>query len=53
MYSGVPIMAPVWVNSVCWVNAWLVALAMPKSITLGTGFPSTRETRMLVGFRSR
>jgi hypothetical protein len=53
MYSGVPISAPVCVKSVCCVNDWFVALAMPKSITFGTGFPSTSVTRMFVGFRSR
>ena len=31
----------------------LVALARPKSITLGTGLPSWLSTRMFVGLRSR
>ena len=40
MYSGVPTTAPRPVNSVCSVSGWPVALATPKSITLGTGLPS-------------
>ena len=35
MYSGVPINWPCWVKIVCSVNCWLVALAIPKSITFG------------------
>jgi hypothetical protein len=53
MYSGVPISAPVCVYSVFCVSCWLVALAMPKSMTLGTGWPSKIVTRMFVGLRSR
>ena len=34
MYSGVPMIAPNSVNSVCSVSRWPVALAMPKSMTL-------------------
>ena len=42
------------VNSVCSVSCRpVVALARPKSITLGTGLPSWLSTRMFDGFRSR
>ena len=40
MYSSVPTIAPKAVNSVCSVSFCPVALATPKSITLGTGLPS-------------
>ena len=41
------------VNSVWMVSRPSVALAMPKSMTLGTGTPSWRVTRMLEGLMSR
>ena len=42
------------VNKLCSLSCIpLVALARPKSITLGTGMPSWFSTRMFVGFRSR
>ena len=53
MYSGVPIITPWAVCSVRSVSGWCIALASPKSITFGTGWPSYRQTRMLLGFRSR
>src|SRR5882672_6509874 len=53
MYSSVPTTAPNSVNSVRSVSFCPVALAMPKSITLGTGLPSYRATSTLEGFRSR
>ncbi len=37
MYSGVPTTAPKPVMSVCSVSCGPVALATPKSMTLGTG----------------
>ena len=37
MYSGVPIIWAKPVNSVLSVSCWPIALAMPKSITFGTG----------------
>ena len=37
---GVPTIWPKPVNSVCSVSCWLMALATPKSMTLGTGWPS-------------
>ena len=40
-------------HSVCAVSACVVALAMPKSITFGTGRPSISVTRMFDGLRSR
>ncbi len=40
MYSSVPTIAPNRVNSVRSVSGWSIALATPKSITLGTGRPS-------------
>ena len=40
MYSSVPIIAPNCVNKVRSVSFCSVALATPKSITLGTGLPS-------------
>ena len=40
MYSSVPTTAPNSVNSVCSVSRGPVALATPKSMTLGTGLPS-------------
>jgi hypothetical protein len=40
MYSSVPTTAPKPVTSVFSVNGCPVALAMPKSITFGTGVPS-------------
>src|SRR5262249_30206141 len=53
MYSGVPIICAKWVNRVLSVSCWPVALAMPKSITLGTATPSCRVTSTLAGLRSR
>ena len=42
------------VNSVLSVSCWsVVALAMPKSITFGTGTPSCSVTRMFDGLMSR
>ena len=41
------------VNRVRSVNFWAVALATPKSITFGTGFPSYRAIMMFEGLRSR
>ena len=41
------------VKSVRSVSRPCVALAMPKSITLGTGTPSCRVTRMFDGLMSR
>ena len=47
--------------AVCWeyrakmvfsVSRWFRAMAIPKSITLGTGLPSCRVTRMLEGLIS-
>ena len=44
MYSGVPMKLPNSVKSVCSVSCCVVALAMPKSMTFGTGLPScTRD----------
>ena len=40
MYSSVPTIVPYCVNSVRSVSFCSVALATPKSITLGTGLPS-------------
>src|SRR5437868_3769693 len=53
MYSSVPTICPTAVNIVRSVSFWAVALATPKSITLGTGLPSYRAMRTLLGFRSR
>ena len=53
MYSSVPTIEPNWVNSVRSVSRWSVALAMPKSITLGTGLPSIPVTRTFDGLISR
>ena len=54
MYSGVPATLPKAVNRLCSVSRIpLVALARPKSITLGTGLSSWASTRMLEGLRSR
>ena len=36
----------------CPVNRWFVAFATPKSITLGTGFPSCNVTSTFDGFTS-
>jgi len=52
MYSGEPATVPSRVNSVRSVNCSPpIALARPKSITLGTGLPSWLSTRMLLGLR--
>ena len=53
MYSSVPTIWPNWVNIVFSVSLWLVALATPKSITLGTGWSSYRATSTFDGLRSR
>ncbi len=55
MYAGVPISISKAVKSVLSVSRWfVVALAMPKSITTGDGAPdSVVVTRMLEGLRSR
>ncbi len=53
MYAGVPMNCPISVNMVCSVSRDCVALAMPKSITLGVGLSSTCVTRMLLGLMSR
>ena len=44
---------PNWVNIVCSTARWSVALAMPKSITFGTGVPSTSVTITFDGLMSR
>ncbi len=44
MYSGVPIIWANRVKSVFSVSRWSIALATPKSITLGTGLPSWSVT---------
>ena len=41
------------VNSVLSVSCWSVALATPKSITLGTGWPSCSVTSTFDGLMSR
>ena len=53
MYCGVPIIWRNSVKSVFSVSRWSVALAMPKSITLGTGLPSAIVTSTFEGLRSR
>ena len=53
MYSGVPISWAKPVKSVFSVSCWPIALATPKSITLGTGAPSCSVTRTFDGLRSR
>ena len=53
MYSGVPINWAKPVKSVLSVRLCPVALAMPKSMTLGTGTPSMTVTRMFEGLMSR
>jgi hypothetical protein len=53
MYSSVPTTAPKPVTRVFSVNGWPAALATPKSMTLGTGWPSYRATSTLDGLRSR
>ena len=53
MYSSVPTRAPNWVNSVRSVSRWSIALATPKSITLGTGLPSYSVTSTFDGLMSR
>ncbi len=53
MYSGVPTMTPSWVKSVFSVSRCSIALATPKSITLGTGRPSWSVTRTFDGLTSR
>ena len=53
MYSNVPIIVPYCVNRVRSVSFCSVALAMPKSITLGTGLPSYSVTITFDGLMSR
>ena len=54
MYDGVPTTcAELRVQGAVGQLLLAVALATPKSITLGTGLPSCIATRMFVGFRSR
>ena len=54
MYSGVPATPPKAVYTLSSPSRRPpVALARPKSITLGTGSSSWASTRMLEGFRSR
>ncbi len=53
MYTGVPMNCPYSVNSVFSVSRWCVALAIPKSITLGTGSPSCSVTITFEGLMSR
>ena len=53
MYSKVPTSAPNWVNNVFSVSRCSIALATPKSITLGTGLSSYIVTRTLDGLMSR
>src|SRR5262249_16423254 len=52
MYSSVPTTAPNCVDGDSSRSLPPTALATPKSITLGTGRPSTSVTRMLEGLRS-
>ena len=52
MYVGVPTMTPMSAKLIS-VSFCSVALATPKSITLGVGRPSTSVTRTLAGFKSR
>ena len=52
MYVGVPTIAPTSLKLRS-VSRCPVALATPKSMTLGVALPSTSVTRMLPGFRSR
>jgi hypothetical protein len=44
---------PSWVKNVSPSRRGVVALASPKSMMRGIGFPSTSITRMLAGFKSR
>ena len=53
MYSSVPTTAPNCVDSDSSVSRPEIALATPKSMTLGTPRPSMTVTRMLAGLRSR
>ncbi len=45
--------APCCVNSDRSVSRWSIALAMPKSMILGTGLPSCIVTSTFDGFTSR
>src|ERR671910_153687 len=47
MYKGVPIIWAKPVNSVLSVSSWPSALAMPKSMTLGTGVEYLGDVRMI------
>ena len=54
MYSGVPIICPVSVNTVCSASRCESAFATPKSITFAWSFLSSpRVTSTFDGFRSR
>ena len=53
MYSNVPMSWPYSVNIVFSVSRWAVALATPKSMIFGTGWPSYSATSTFDGFRSR
>jgi hypothetical protein len=53
MYSGVPMSCPRSVNKVSSVRLYPVALAIPKSITLGTAWSPTILTRTFEGLTSR
>ena len=56
MYPGVPTRPPAWVNAFIVTSsspAVSIALAIPKSMILGPGFPSTSVIRMFEGLRSR
>ena len=53
MYCGVPTTPPNAVSMVLSVSVPPVALAMPKSITFGTGLSSYRATSTLLGLMSR
>ncbi len=53
MYAGVPIICRCSVKSVRVVSSALVALAIPKSITFGTGTPSCSVISTFDGLMSR
>ena len=53
MYSSVPTIWPYCVNIVFSVSLWLMALATPKSMTLGTASSSYSATSTFAGFKSR
>ena len=53
IYSGVPTISANRVKSVFSVSCWLIALATPKSMILGTGRPSCSVTSTFDGLMSR